>query len=474
LTLLVALTVAIGAVPAFGGYLPAFSAIFFPITSLALAWNVIQGGLFHYGVGLLIVVFIVTMYGLARHANANLTQILRLRFEKQVLADDLQRQKQVAEDANLSKSRFLAAASHDLRQPIHALGMFVGALSRHAMNGEMRRIVDHMEDSINAMDGLFSSLLDISKLDAGVVQPHLESFKIAPLLERICREYSGTAQEKNLSLTLCNCTAAVVSDQLLLERILRNLISNAIRYTDQGRVLVGCRRRGHFLSVQIWDTGHGIAPNEQDRVFEEFYQAGNAERDRNKGLGLGLAIVKRLTVLLDHPVELISELGKGSVFKLSFPTADLESYSGEASMHAAVPILRGGLILVVEDDPLVREAMRSLLTSWDNDVLVAGSGAEMLERVAECATRPDLILCDYRLPDDENGIDVVGRLRAEYNEDIPAILITGDTASDRLQKARDSGFVVLSKPVARSKLRAAIGNAMHAHRHRSPAGDYAL
>jgi signal transduction histidine kinase len=324
LTLLVALIVAIGAVPAFGGYLPAFRAIFFPITSLALAWNVFQGGLLHYGVGVLIGVFIVTMYGLARHANTNLTQILRLSFEKQVLADDLQRQKQVAEDANLSKSRFLAAASHDLRQPVHALGMFVGALSRHAMNGEMRRIVDHIEDSINAMDGLFSSLLDISKLDAGVVQPHFESFKIAPLLERICHEDSSTAQEKNLSLTLCHCSAAVVSDQLLLEHILRNLISNAIRYTDQGGILVGCRR-GRSLSVQIWDTGPGIAPNEQERVFEEFYQAGNAERDRNKGLGLGLAIIKRLTVLLDHPVELISEVGKGSVFKLSLPAADLES-----------------------------------------------------------------------------------------------------------------------------------------------------
>jgi two-component system, sensor histidine kinase len=472
LTLLVALTVAIGAVPAFGVYLPAFNAIFFPITSLALAWSIFQGGLLHYGVGVLIGVFIVTMYGLARHANTNFTQILRLSFEKQILADDLQRQKEVAEEANRSKSKFLAAASHDLRQPVHALGMFVGALARHAMNGEMRRIVDHIEDSINAMDGLFSSLLDISKLDAGVVQPQLESFQISPLLERICHEYSSTAQEKNLSLTLCRCTATVVSDQLLLERILRNLISNAIRYTDHGRILVGCRR-GRSLSVQIWDTGHGIPLSEQNRVFEEFYQVGNSERDRDKGLGLGLAIVKRLTVLLDHPVELISEVGKGSVFKLSLPTADLETYHENPSMHAAAPAFRGGLILVVEDDPMVREAMRSLLTSWDNEVLVAGSGAEMLERVAECATRPDLILCDYRLRGEENGIDVVDRLRAEYNEDIAAILITGDTASDRLQEARDSGFIVLNKPVARSKLRAAIGNAMHAHRHSSSPDDYA-
>jgi len=421
----------------------------------------------------LVGVFIVTMYGLARHANANFTQILRLSFEKQVLAEDLQQQKEVAEDANRSKSKFLAAASHDLRQPVHALGMFVGALSRHSMNDEMRRIVDHMEDSINATDGLFSSLLDISKLDAGVVQPQFETFRINPLLERICHEYSGAAQEKNLSLALCPCTAAVVSDQLLLERILRNLISNAIRYTDHGRILVGCRR-GRALSVQVWDTGHGIAANEQKKVFEEFYQVGNSERDRNKGLGLGLAIVKRLTVLLDHPVELISEVGKGSVFKLSLPIADIETDGGNPSMHSAAPGLRGGLILVVEDDPMVREAMRSLLTGWDNEVLVAGSGAEMLERAAECATRPDLILCDYRLRGEENGIDVIERLRAEYNEDIAAILITGDTASDRLQEARDSGFIVLNKPVARSKLRAAIGNAMHARRQGSSSDDHAL
>jgi signal transduction histidine kinase/CheY-like chemotaxis protein len=473
LTLLVALIVAIGAVPAFGVYMPALNAIFFPITSLALAWSIFQGGLLHYGVGVLVGVFIVTMYGLARHANANFTQILRLSFEKQILAEDLQQQKEVAEDANRSKSKFLAAASHDLRQPVHALGMFVGALSRHPMNGEMRRIVDHMEDSINAMDGLFSSLLDISKLDAGVVQPQLETFQINPMLERICHEYSGAAQEQNLSLALCPCTAAVVSDQLLLERILRNLISNAIRYTDHGRILVGCRR-GHALSVQVWDTGQGIAPNEQKKVFEEFYQVGNSERDRNKGLGLGLAIVKRLTVLLDHPLELISEVGKGSVFKLSLPIADIETDRGYPSMHSAAPGLRGGLILVVEDDPMVREAMRSLLTGWDNEVLVAGSGAEMLERVAECATRPDLILCDYRLRGQENGIDVIDRLRAEYNEDIAAILITGDTASDRLQEARDSGFIVLNKPVARSKLRAAIGNAMHAHRQGPSSDDHAL
>ena len=248
----------------------------------------------------------------------------------------LRRQKELAEEANLSKSRFLAAASHDLRQPIHALGMFVGALARHPMTDEMRRLVEQIEGSVGAMDGLFNSLLDISKLDAGVVQSHVRSFAIGPLLQRISDEFAGEAQRKGLRLTLCPCSAFVASDPVLLERILRNIVSNAVRYTDQGRILVGCRR-GPRLSVQVWDTGRGIAQADRERVFQEFYQVDNFERDRAKGLGLGLAIVRRLTLLLDHPLELRSQIGRGSVFKLSLPTAQAEAGIEAASPAAVFP-----------------------------------------------------------------------------------------------------------------------------------------
>jgi two-component system, sensor histidine kinase len=455
----VATGVAVGAALAYGSYPPAFQGVFFPITGLALIWNLFQGDTLHLAVAALIVVFIVTMNVLARRAYVNSVETLRTRFEKDALAEDLRRQKEVAEEANLSKSRFLAAASHDLRQPIHALGMFVGALARHPMTDEMRRLVEQIEGSVGAMDGLFNSLLDISKLDAGVVQSHARAFPIGPLLERICEEFAGEAERKGLRLTLCPCSAFVVSDPLLLERILRNIVSNAVRYTDHGRILVGCRR-GSRLSVEIWDTGRGIAQSDRERVFQEFYQVDNFERDRSKGLGLGLAIVRRLTLLLEHPLELRSQIGKGSVFKLSLPTTHSEPPTVPRSLDPIFPALQGALILVVDDELMVQQAMSSLLKSWGSDVIVASSCAEMLERIAACPAAPDLILCDYRLPGEENGIDVIRRLQSEFNEDIPAILITGDTAPDRLQQAHDSGFVVLAKPVANSKLRAAIGNLM--------------
>ena len=458
--LLTAFTVANGAVSAFGSYLPAFYAVFFPITLSAAVWFFIQGGAIHLATSIGACVLIVTMIGLARIANANFNETLRLRFEKDALADQLREEKERAVEANLSKSRFLAAASHDLRQPIHALGMYIGALSHHAMNQDMHRLVGNIEASIAAMDGLFSSLLDISKLDAGVVEPRPRAFPIDPLLQRICQEFADEAEAKRITLTVCRCGLSVRSDSVLLERIVRNFVSNAIRYTDSGRVLVGCRR-GARLRIQVWDTGRGIPGSESERVFEEFYQIGNPERDRDKGLGLGLAIVRRLTILLDHPLSLQSRIGRGTVFTISVPIAPSERTITPTAVKPPTPISLEGLILVIDDEAMVQDAMRSLLTSWGCQVIVAGSGAEMQERIASCAVAPDLILCDYRLRGEENGIDVIRALQAEFNDDIPAVLITGDTGSERLREARDSGYIVLSKPVANSKLRATIGNIMN-------------
>ena len=375
------------------------------------------------------------------------------------MAEKLRVEKDRAEEANLAKSRFLASASHDLRQPIHALGMFLGALTQHEMSDEMRRLVGHMEGSVNAMDSLFSSLLDISRLDAGVVQSHPQTFRIDSLMDRICRDNISEAQEKNIRLSYCQSSLTVFTDPILLERILRNIISNAVRYTDKGRVLVGCRRRGKRLKIEVWDSGRGIPQNQQDRVFEEFYQLGNPERDRTKGLGLGLAIVKRLTVILDCPFELRSQPGKGTVFTVSVPVTNAESLAEQAA-DLSPGLLRRGLILVVDDEITIREAMRSLLSGWGHEVILAGSGPEMLEQLAHCPRRPDLIICDYRLRAGENGIDVIRGLQAEYNEDIPAVLITGDTAPDRLSEAKASGFLLLHKPVANVKLRATISHLM--------------
>ena len=459
LVLLVAATIASGAVAAYGSYLPAFYALLFPAVVPYEIAGVGGHGPFDHAIAMLVLTYIVAIAALAERSNANFLEILRLRFQNLDLVQELRIQKEAAERANVAKSSFLAAASHDLRQPVHALGMFVGALQGHAMNDEMRHLVEHIGSSVNAMDGLFNSLLDISRLDAGVVDTHIEAFPIQPLLARVCRDYAAESQAKGLRLVLHPCSAIVRSDPVLIERILRNLVSNAVRYTDRGRVAVGCRHQ-NGLSIEIWDTGRGIPLEKQKQVFQEFYQLSNTERDRAKGLGLGLAIVDRLATLLDCPLTLRSELGKGSVFKIGIPLADKQLHWAAPASEAPESAMPRGLILVVDDEAAIQQAMRSLLSSWGHDVIVAGSCPEMLERIATCSVRPDLIVCDYRLPDDENGIAVVERLRSEYNEDIPAVLITGDTAPDRLKDAQESGLVLLHKPVANSKLRAAIGNLM--------------
>ena len=264
-----------------------------------------------------------------------------------------------------------------------------------------------------------------------------------------------------LRLVLRPCSAIVRTDPVLIERILRNLVSNAVRYTERGRVVVGCRRH-NGLRVEVWDTGRGIPFEKQQQVFEEFYQLGNSERDRVKGLGLGLAIVDRLAKLLDCPLTLRSELGKGSVFKIGLPLADKQRLRAATAAEALERPAPRGLILVIDDDAAIQRAMHSLLSSWGHEAIVAGSCAEMLERIATSPVRPDLIICDYRLRDGENGIAVIERLQSEYNEDIPAVLITGDTAPDRLKEAQESGLILLHKPVANGKLRAAVGNLMHA------------
>jgi len=461
LVLLVAFAVASGAVSALGSYLPAFYVIFFPITMPFLVSNAIIGGTLGTLTAALTVVYITTMAGLAKQTNQNFLDSLRLRFEKDRLAEKLRIEKERAEEASLAKSRFLASASHDLRQPIHALGMFLGALTQHDMNREMRRLVGHMEGSINAMDSLFGSLLDISRLDAGVVQSYPQIVRLDPMLERICRDYAGEAAQKDIALTYCRSSAAILTDPILFERVLRNIISNAIRYTDEGRVLVGVRRKGNQLKVQVLDSGRGIPDDQQERIFEEFYQLDNKERDRTKGLGLGLAIVKRLTVILNCPFELRSTFRKGTMFSLSVPLARAAP-NAETMLDFSHGIIRRGMILIIDDEATIREAMRSLLTGWGHDVILAGSCEEMLTQLEDCPVLPDLIICDYRLRAGENGIEVIRRLQSEYNEDIPAVLITGDTAPDRLSEAKASGFLLLHKPVANAKLRATISRLMTA------------
>ena len=462
IALLVVFAVTGGAVGAFGAYLNAFYVFFVAIAVTPTVWLFTRGDALHSTIGAVFVFWALAVAEQARRASRQFVESIHLRLENVDLVDDLRREKALAEEANVAKSRFLAAASHDLRQPVHALSVLVGALRAHDMSAPARGLLDHIEGSVRALSGLFGGLLDISRLDAGVVEVNRVPFAVQPVIERVCRDYDAAAREKGVQLRVRPTQAVVHSDPMLCERVLRNIVANAVTHTDRGGILVGCRRSSR-LRVQVWDTGRGIPEAEQERVFQEFYQIGNRERDRSRGVGLGLAIVRRLTTLLDHKLELRSRPDQGTCFTIDIPYATepaavpigtTQPVSG-AGAHAS------GLILVVDDEGAIQSGMQSLLQSWGYSVLTAGSFAEMRERIATHPEVPRLVICDYRLRDNETGSAVIERLRNEYNDDIPGMLITGDTAPDRIKEAQASGYLLLHKPVSSGKLRAAIVHLIH-------------
>jgi signal transduction histidine kinase/CheY-like chemotaxis protein len=457
---LVAGMIVLGAVPVISAYLPAYLVFAAPIVVPHVVFGLIYSYPFHELLAALSLTFLVAVPLVARVVSRQFADGLRLRFENMSLIEDLRLQSARADQANRAKSSFLASASHDLRQPVHALGLFVGALRAQTMGAEARRLVDHIAGSIRAMDDLFASLLDISKLDAGVVEARLEARPIEPLLDRLCRDYADQAAAKGIEVRRVGCSAVVVSDPVLLERVLRNLIANAVSYTDAGRILVGCRRRGAAITVEVWDTGRGIAPDKSEQVFQEFYQIDNPERDRAKGLGLGLAIVRRITPLIGGVLTLDSQVGRGSVFRLTLPRGGVRDLPVAGDAPTALGAMRSGLILVIDDEVSIQQAMSALLTGWGHRVFVAGSAQAMQAQLLDCYDRPDLIICDYRLRGGVTGIAAIRQLVEAYNHEIPAMLITGDTAPGRISEAHASGYLLLHKPLSNSRLRAAVGQLM--------------
>ena len=363
--------------------------------------------------------------------------------------------------ANLAKSRFLAAASHDLRQPLHALGLFVAQLHGRVRANERRRIVARIDAALSAMNELFNALLDVSKLDAGVLSPSITEFPVAKLLDRVDTTFTEAAQEKGLSLRFISSSAWVRSDFILLERIVFNLVSNAIRYTSSGGVVVGCRKRGVNLRIEVWDTGPGVPQDQQQNIFGEFYRLGAPGGDGGSGLGLGLAIVDRLCRLLDHSVLLTSILGKGSCFSVALPRVAARPEIGEtpAPAHPLKDACDRKLVVVIDDDPLVLEGMGGLFRSWGYQ-LVAGTDDEALAGVADLDRPPDLIVSDYHLSGGKTGIEVIEGLRRTLSADIPAFLVSGDTSPELLRQARASGYHLLHKPVDPMTLRAMVSHVM--------------
>ena len=456
--MLVVAVMAAGSAVAYGPLFPVFVAFMLPSIVPFLGYCLVLRDPVHLVLAALSFWFMAGFAVVGLGNSRAFGESIGLRFDNAALAENLRAQTARAEAANVAKSRFLAAASHDLRQPVHALGLFAGALQMREMDAEARQILAKVETSIAALDGLFTALLDISKIDAGIVETHPAAFAIQPMLARIVAEQQAAARARGLSLTLVPCSLAVETDPMLLERILRNMLANAIRFTQRGGIVVGCRR-GARLRIEVADTGPGIAPQERERIFEEFHQLGNPERDRAEGLGLGLAIVRRLAALLACEVSLRSRQGKGSVFAIAVPRAA----AAAAPSASAAPAATGagtGLVLVIDDEALVREGTGAMLRSWGFDMLAAGSAAEMLEKIDHCYTVPCLIICDFRLRGGRSGIDALRELQEQYETDIPGILVTGDTAPERIRESGDSGFALLHKPVAPARLRAAIDAAL--------------
>jgi signal transduction histidine kinase/DNA-binding NarL/FixJ family response regulator len=370
--------------------------------------------------------------------------------------DELGRLYRQLEAANLAKSRFLAAASHDLRQPLQALNLFVAQLRTEIDQAERGRVIARIDTAVTAMNELFNALLDISKLDAGVLAPELTRFPVAHLLKNVESMFAQAAEDKGLRLRIVRSSAWVQSDFILLERVVLNLVSNAVRYTDHGGIVVGCRRRGGQLRIEVWDSGIGIPEDQKESIFGEFYRLPGSDRDRRGGLGLGLAIVDRLCRLLDYRVELRSAPGKGSRFTVLVPLAAPQEDAAEpvlATKALADPAL-GKLIVVIDDDALVRDGMGSVLRSWGCLVVTAESDQAALADLAVDGRQPDLIVSDYRLADGYTGIEAVEHIRRAFRDPIPAFLITGDTAPERLREASASGLHLLHKPVDPMALRA--------------------
>jgi signal transduction histidine kinase/CheY-like chemotaxis protein len=374
------------------------------------------------------------------------------------LFDGIRDKSRQLELANTYKSRFLAAASHDLRQPLHALNLFVAQLPAAVDPTERNRLVAQIDAAVSAMNELFDALLDMSKLDAGVLKPNVSEFSVEHLLRRMEMTFAEAAREKGLRFTVVSSGAWVRSDLILLERILLNLISNAVRYTSRGGVVIGCRRRGERLRIDVWDSGSGIPDNQKQNIFGEFYRLAADEPDHRGGLGLGLSIVDRLGRLLDHPVELASAPGKGSRFSVLVPLTASGGISEEAP--TAPPMMTdpasGKLIVVIDDDALVLDGMRGILRSWGCSVVTAISDTAALEQLKQLDRYPDLIISDYRLGDGKNGIEAIECLRRALGIPVPAFLISGDTAPERLRDATASNYRLLHKPVAPMTLRAMV------------------
>jgi len=444
-------------------YKPTFYAFVLPALAPLIVRVALVGDQVHEYIAAVMVVVLAFVLRFGHGLNDLMADSLAIRYRNDDLIDALQKQtaaadvaRAAAEAANRGKTQFLASASHDLRQPLHAMGLFAAALSAKVREPELRDIVASINTSVEALERLFSALMDISKLDAGAVAPVRAPLPLAPLFARIERQFAPLAAGRRISFRVVPTRVCIDSDAVLFERILANLVGNAIRYTERGGVVVGVRRRAGQLRVDVVDSGIGIGVAHHDRIFDEFYRADGRQGSGGHGMGLGLAIVRRLAHLLDHSLTLKSEPGRGSRFSIAAPraadAAAREVRRGARDRDRATA-LSGALIVVVDDEAAVVDGMRACFAQWGAVVLGAGSAEEALAAVGAAGAYPDLIVADYRLADGELGTSVIARLRDDLGMPTPALLVSGDASDEAIAAMRGSALQVLLKPVIPEELR---------------------
>ena len=387
----------------------------------------------------------------------------RLKKDLWEQGEGLQNAKFDAERANKAKSVFLASASHDLRQPLNAMQMYIAALQSKVKDKEILRIIEDINSVSISTARLLNALLDVSELEVGAIKPRHEIFSVNNILISIFQSYLPLAKDKELDFRIVPSSLYVRSDPALLERILGNFMSNAIRYTNKGSVLIGCRKRGDKVSIEVWDTGCGISDDQMSLIYEDFYQVENKERDRGKGLGLGLALAKRLADSLEHTIDSKSSLGSGSCFSVSVDLAENKADKNQSEIFMNIMNLSGINILLVEDDIDVLKATKQLLESWGCKVKTARNKDEVMNLIKENPyDNPDIILADNRLPGDSSGIDITYLIQEKLQASIPCVIMTGDVERNHVQSIIDQGFPVLLKPIQPAKFRAMLSHLIQA------------
>ncbi|KJZ50882.1 MULTISPECIES: hybrid sensor histidine kinase/response regulator NahK/ErcS' [Pseudomonas] len=399
-----------------------------------------------------------------RERTAELTtlndQLLREIDERRLVESRLREAKQEAEQANLSKTKFLAAVSHDLLQPLNAARLFTSALleRREPMSSEI--LVRNVSNSLEDVENLLGTLVDISKLDAGVIKADIAPFALSELLDNLAAEYTQVARSEGLQLHFIGCSALVRSDIQLLARILRNLLSNAIRYTYSGRVVLGCRRHHQCLTIEVWDSGMGIAEHRLEEIFQEFKRGDVQRPDQDRGLGLGLAIVEKIAGILGHPIHVRSWPGRGSMFSVEVPLS-ATAPTPPPALQMSEPMLerlRGARIWVLDNDATICAGMRTLLEGWGCRVVTALSEEDLARQVDNYHAEADLLIADYHLDNDQNGVDAVARINARRASPIPAMMITANYSNELKLQIRELGHTLMHKPVRPMKLKTAMSH----------------